>query len=126
MKKCDHHISDLHKQIANCYAFVEKAQKALTEKQRDQEMKIQQLEIKLSNKKLEDMHSRNSHRLVMISCCVDLYNQAQFKWFEEMVTTKSWNGGKWRGWRLSGNISTSTHSCNTRSTCSTKTELSLL
>ncbi|MBZ3889179.1 Growth arrest-specific protein 7 [Sciurus carolinensis] len=67
MKKCDHHISDLHKQLASCYAFVEKAQKALTEKQRDLEMKTQQMEIKLSNKKEEDMHSRSPHRLVMTS-----------------------------------------------------------
>ncbi|MBZ3878022.1 Growth arrest-specific protein 7 [Sciurus carolinensis] len=70
MKKCDHHISDLHKQLASCYAFVEKAQKALAVWQRNLEMKTQQLEIKLSNKKEEDMHSRSPHRLVMTSCSV--------------------------------------------------------
>ncbi|MBZ3869542.1 Growth arrest-specific protein 7 [Sciurus carolinensis] len=62
MKKCDQYISDLHKQLTSCYTFVEKAQKALTEKQRDLELKTQQLEIKLSNKKEENMHSRSPHR----------------------------------------------------------------
>uniref|UniRef100_A0A8C9DMM4 Growth arrest specific 7 n=1 Tax=Prolemur simus TaxID=1328070 RepID=A0A8C9DMM4_PROSS len=55
MKKCDHHIADLRKQLASRYAAVEKARKALTERQRDLEMKTQQLEIKLSNKTEEDI-----------------------------------------------------------------------
>ncbi|MBZ3880518.1 Growth arrest-specific protein 7 [Sciurus carolinensis] len=36
MKKCDHHITDLRKQLASPYASVEKS---LTERQRDLEMK---------------------------------------------------------------------------------------
>uniref|UniRef100_A0A452SQC3 F-BAR domain-containing protein n=1 Tax=Ursus americanus TaxID=9643 RepID=A0A452SQC3_URSAM len=55
MKKCDHHIADLRKQLASRYAAVEKARKALTERQRDLEVKTQQLEIKLSNKTEEDI-----------------------------------------------------------------------
>ncbi|MBZ3885683.1 Growth arrest-specific protein 7 [Sciurus carolinensis] len=55
MKKCDHHIADLRKQLASRYASVEKAWKALTERQRDLEMKTQQLEIRLSNKTEEDI-----------------------------------------------------------------------
>ncbi|XP_016093995.1 growth arrest-specific protein 7-like [Sinocyclocheilus grahami] len=50
MKKYDHHIADLRKQLVSRYAAVEK---------------------------LGDDLMR----------CVDLYNQAQSKWFEEMVTT---------------------------------------
>ncbi|MBZ3881934.1 Growth arrest-specific protein 7 [Sciurus carolinensis] len=64
MKKRDHHISDLHKQLTSCYTFMEKTQIALTEKQRDLELKTQQLEIKLSNKKEENMHSRSPHSRV--------------------------------------------------------------
>ncbi|MBZ3880180.1 Growth arrest-specific protein 7 [Sciurus carolinensis] len=45
MKKCDHHIADLRKQLASRYALVEKAWKAPAERQRDLEMKTQQLEI---------------------------------------------------------------------------------
>uniref|UniRef100_A0A8D2CPC6 F-BAR domain-containing protein n=1 Tax=Sciurus vulgaris TaxID=55149 RepID=A0A8D2CPC6_SCIVU len=55
MKKCDHHIADLRKQLVSHCASVEKARKALTERQRDLEMKTQQLEIKLSNKTEEDI-----------------------------------------------------------------------
>ncbi|MBZ3874109.1 Growth arrest-specific protein 7 [Sciurus carolinensis] len=90
MKKCDHHITDLRKQISNRYASVEKARKALTERQRDLEMKTQQLEIKLSNKTEEDIRKawRKSTQVGDdLTCCVDLHNQAQSKWFEEMVTT---------------------------------------
>ncbi|MBZ3878627.1 Growth arrest-specific protein 7 [Sciurus carolinensis] len=90
MKKCDHHIADLRKQLASCYASVEKAQKALTEQQRDLEMKIQQLEIKLSNKTEEDIKKarrKSTQAGDDLMGCVDLYNQAQSKWFEEMVTT---------------------------------------
>ncbi|KAM4838328.1 growth arrest-specific protein 7-like [Urocitellus parryii] len=83
MKKYDHHIADPHKQLASRYVSVEKAQNALTEQQRDLEMKAQQLEIKLSNKTEEDFKKarRSPHRLALTSC------QAQSKWFEEMVTT---------------------------------------
>ncbi|MBZ3891061.1 Growth arrest-specific protein 7 [Sciurus carolinensis] len=71
-RKCDHHIADLCKQLASCYALVEKARKALTEWQRDLEMKTQQLEINLSNKMEEDIKKarRNPHRLMMTSCVV--------------------------------------------------------
>uniref|UniRef100_A0A672VAS7 Growth arrest specific 7 n=1 Tax=Strigops habroptila TaxID=2489341 RepID=A0A672VAS7_STRHB len=55
MKKCDHHIADLRKQLASRYAAVEKARKALTERQKDLEMKTQQLEVKLSNKTEEEI-----------------------------------------------------------------------
>ncbi|MBZ3885775.1 Growth arrest-specific protein 7 [Sciurus carolinensis] len=84
IKKCDHHIADLRKQLANCYTSVEKAWKALTERQRNLEMKTQQLEIKLSNKTEEDIKKA---RRKSTQAGVDLYNQAQSKWFEDMVTT---------------------------------------
>ncbi|MBZ3888705.1 Growth arrest-specific protein 7 [Sciurus carolinensis] len=101
--RCDHHIADLCQQLASRYALVEKVQKSLTECKRDLEIKIQQLEIKLSNKMEEDIKKawRNSTQTGNdLKCCVYLYNQAQSKWFEEMVTTiLSWNNWKWRGWR---------------------------
>ncbi|MBZ3871057.1 Growth arrest-specific protein 7 [Sciurus carolinensis] len=56
---------------------MEKAEKALTECQRDLEIKIQQLEIKLSNKMEEDIKKawRNSTQTGNdLMCCVDLYN----------------------------------------------------
>ncbi|XP_015212183.1 growth arrest-specific protein 7 isoform X2 [Lepisosteus oculatus] len=90
MKKFDHHISDLRKQLANRYAAVEKARKALAERQKDLEMKTQQLEIKLSNKTEEDIKKarrKSTQAGDDLMRCVDLYNQAQSKWFEEMVTT---------------------------------------
>ncbi|MBZ3875061.1 Growth arrest-specific protein 7 [Sciurus carolinensis] len=90
MKKCDHHITDLHKQLTSHYALVEKAQKALTKQQRDLEMKTQQLEIKLSNKMEEDIKKswrKSTQTGDDLLCCVELNNQAQSKWFEEMVTT---------------------------------------
>ncbi|XP_004709241.2 growth arrest-specific protein 7 [Echinops telfairi] len=90
MKKCDHHIADLRKQLASRYASVEKARKSLTERQRDLEMKTQQLEIKLSNKTEEDIKKarrKSTQAGDDLMRCVDLYNQAQSKWFEEMVTT---------------------------------------
>ncbi|MBZ3884900.1 Growth arrest-specific protein 7 [Sciurus carolinensis] len=96
MKKCDHHKADLRKYITSCIAFVEKAQKALTEWQRDLEIKIQQLEIKLSNKK-EDMHGGSPPNGDDLMLCVDLYNKDQFKWFEEIVTI-TWRGSSWK-WR---------------------------
>ncbi|XP_010841494.1 PREDICTED: growth arrest-specific protein 7 [Bison bison bison] len=66
------------------------ARKALTERQRDLEMKTQQLEIKLSNKTEEDIKKarrKSTQAGDDLMRCVDLYNQAQSKWFEEMVTT---------------------------------------
>ncbi|VTJ80318.1 Hypothetical predicted protein [Marmota monax] len=90
MNKCDHHIADLRKQLASRHASVEKARKALTERQRDLEMKTQQLEIKLSNKTEEDIKKarrKSTQAGDDLMRCVDLYNQAQSKWFEEMVTT---------------------------------------
>ncbi|VTJ60353.1 Hypothetical predicted protein [Marmota monax] len=70
MKKYDHHIADPHKQLSSRYVSVEKAQNALTEWQRDLEMKAQQLEIKLSNKTEEDFKKaqRSPHRLALTSC----------------------------------------------------------
>ncbi|XP_047687835.1 growth arrest-specific protein 7 isoform X3 [Prionailurus viverrinus] len=90
MKKCEHHITDLRKQLASRHAAVEKARKALTERQRDLEIKTQQLEIKLSNKTEEDIKKarrKSTQAGDDLMRCVDLYNQAQSKWFEEMVTT---------------------------------------
>uniref|UniRef100_A0A673NFX4 Growth arrest-specific protein 7-like n=1 Tax=Sinocyclocheilus rhinocerous TaxID=307959 RepID=A0A673NFX4_9TELE len=55
MKKYDHHIADLRKQLVSRYAAVEKARKALADRQKDLEVKTQQLEIKLSNKTEEDI-----------------------------------------------------------------------
>ncbi|XP_054614462.1 growth arrest-specific protein 7-like isoform X3 [Dunckerocampus dactyliophorus] len=121
LKKYDHHIADLRKQLASRYAGVDKARKALADRQKDLEVKTQQLEIKLSNKTEEDIKKarRKSTQagnaaaaaaadddddgdgddggVCVCACpfpsgddlmrCVDLYNQTQSKWFEEMVTT---------------------------------------
>ncbi|KAM7145542.1 growth arrest-specific protein 7 isoform 7-T8 [Macrochelys suwanniensis] len=90
MKKYDHHIADLRKQLASRYTAVEKARKALTERQKDLEMKTQQLEIKLSNKTEEEIKKarrKSTQAGDDLMRCVDLYNQAQSKWFEEMVTS---------------------------------------
>nr|XP_040143637.1 growth arrest-specific protein 7-like [Ictidomys tridecemlineatus] len=124
MKKCDHHIADLRKQLASRHASVEKAQKALTEQQRDLEMKTQQLEIKLSNKTEEDIKKarrKSTQAGDDLMRCVDLYSQAQSKWFEEMVTTTL----ELERLEISGNICISTHSCSMRQTCSTKAQYSL-
>ncbi|XP_028905074.1 growth arrest-specific protein 7 isoform X1 [Ornithorhynchus anatinus] len=89
LKKCDHHIADLRKQLASRYSSVEKARKALTDRQKDLEVKTQQLEIKLSNKTEEDIKKarrKSTQAGDDLTRCVDLYNQAQSKWFEEMVT----------------------------------------
>ncbi|XP_056310123.1 growth arrest-specific protein 7a isoform X1 [Danio aesculapii] len=90
MKKYDHHIADLRKQLVSRYAAVEKARKALADRQKDLEVKTQQLEIKLSNKSEEDIKKarrKSTQAGDDLMRCVDLYNQAQSKWFEEMVTT---------------------------------------
>uniref|UniRef100_A0A8C1YDV0 Growth arrest-specific 7a n=2 Tax=Cyprinus carpio TaxID=7962 RepID=A0A8C1YDV0_CYPCA len=90
MKKYDHHIADLRKQQVSRYAAVEKARKALADRQKDLEVKTQQLEIKLSNKTEEDIKKarrKSTQAGDDLMRCVDLYNQAQSKWFEEMVTT---------------------------------------
>ncbi|KAJ8389110.1 hypothetical protein AAFF_G00123160 [Aldrovandia affinis] len=123
MKKYDHHIADLRKQLAGRYSAVEKSRRALADRQKDLEVKTQQLEIRLSNKTEEDIKKArrkspgtevtthkpsefvpttlpppsgaDSQMLLPIGAnsgddlmrCVDLYNQAQSKWFEEMVTT---------------------------------------
>ncbi|MBZ3880845.1 Collagen alpha-1(XXVIII) chain, partial [Sciurus carolinensis] len=62
----------------------------ISESKRDLEMKTQQLEIKLSNKMEEDIKKvrrKSTQTGNDLMRCVDLYNQAQAKWFEEMVTT---------------------------------------
>ncbi|XP_060795633.1 growth arrest-specific protein 7-like isoform X3 [Neoarius graeffei] len=90
MKKYDHQITDLRKQLASRYAAVEKARKALAERQKDLDVKTQQLEIKLSTKIEEDIKKarrKSTQAGDDLMRCVDLYNQAQSKWFEEMVTT---------------------------------------
>ncbi|XP_067225121.1 growth arrest-specific protein 7 isoform X2 [Chanodichthys erythropterus] len=90
MKKFDHHMSDLRKQLASRYTAVEKARKALSDRQKDLELKTQQLEIKLSSKIEEDIKKarrKSTQAGDDLTRCVDLYNQSQSKWFEEMVTS---------------------------------------
>uniref|UniRef100_A0A3P8TM45 Growth arrest specific 7 n=1 Tax=Amphiprion percula TaxID=161767 RepID=A0A3P8TM45_AMPPE len=90
MKRFDHHIADLRKQLVGRYAAVEKARKALADRQKELELKTQQLEIKLSNKIEEDIKKarrKSTQAGDDLMRCVDLYNQSQSKWFEEMVTT---------------------------------------
>ncbi|XP_036004639.1 growth arrest-specific protein 7a [Fundulus heteroclitus] len=89
LKKYDHHIADLRKQLASRFAGVEKARKALADRQKDLEVKTQQLEIKLSNKTEEDIKKarrKSTQAGDDLMRCLDLYNQTQSKWFEEMVT----------------------------------------
>uniref|UniRef100_A0A9J8BFJ7 Growth arrest specific 7 n=1 Tax=Cyprinus carpio carpio TaxID=630221 RepID=A0A9J8BFJ7_CYPCA len=90
MKKFDHHMTDLRKQLAIRSAAVEKARKALANRQKDLELKSQQLEIKLSSKTEEDIKKVRRRSTLAgddLMRCVDLYNQSQSKWFEEMVTS---------------------------------------
>uniref|UniRef100_A0A7N8X2D7 Growth arrest-specific protein 7-like n=1 Tax=Mastacembelus armatus TaxID=205130 RepID=A0A7N8X2D7_9TELE len=90
MKRFDHHIADLRKQLVGRYAAVEKARKALADRQKELDLKTQQLEIKLSNKIEEDIKKarrKSTQAGDDLMRCVDLYNQSQSKWFEEMVTT---------------------------------------
>ncbi|XP_061562383.1 growth arrest-specific protein 7-like isoform X6 [Phycodurus eques] len=90
MKRFDHHIADLRKQLVGRYASVEKARKALADRQKELELKTQQLEIKLNNKTEEDIKKarrKSTQAGDELMRCVDLYNQSQSKWFEEMVTT---------------------------------------
>ncbi|RVE59971.1 hypothetical protein OJAV_G00194220 [Oryzias javanicus] len=90
MKRLDHHISDLRKQLAGRYSAVEKARKALADRQKDLELKLQQQEMKLSSKAEEDMKKarrKSTQAGDDLMRCVDLYNQTQSKWFEEIVTT---------------------------------------
>ncbi|RVE69950.1 hypothetical protein OJAV_G00082910 [Oryzias javanicus] len=90
LKKYDHHIADLRKQLASRFASVEKARKALADRQKDLDLKTQQLEVKLSNKTEEDIKKarrKSTQAGDDLMRCVDLYNQTQSKWFEEMVTT---------------------------------------
>ncbi|PWA16069.1 hypothetical protein CCH79_00016534 [Gambusia affinis] len=90
LKKYDHHIADLRKQLASRFAGVEKARKALADRQKDLEVKTQQLEVKLSNKTEEDIKKarrKSTQAGDDLMRCLDLYNQTQSKWFEEMVTT---------------------------------------
>uniref|UniRef100_A0A3B3I985 Growth arrest-specific 7a n=1 Tax=Oryzias latipes TaxID=8090 RepID=A0A3B3I985_ORYLA len=89
LKKYDHHMADLRKQLASRFASVEKARKALADRQKDLEVKTQQLEVKLSNKTEEDIKKarrKSTQAGDDLMRCVDLYNQTQSKWFEEMVT----------------------------------------
>ncbi|XP_063078702.1 growth arrest-specific protein 7a isoform X2 [Engraulis encrasicolus] len=90
LKKYEHSIADLRKQLLSRYGGVEKARKALADRQKDLETKTQQLEIKLSNKTEEDIKKarrKSTQAGDDLMRCVDLYNQAQSKWFEEMVTS---------------------------------------
>ncbi|XP_061823128.1 growth arrest-specific protein 7-like isoform X2 [Nerophis lumbriciformis] len=70
--------------------FSSKARKALADRQKELELKTQQLELKLSNKIEEDIKKarrKSTQAGDELMRCVDLYNQSQSKWFEEMVTT---------------------------------------
>ncbi|XP_041726652.1 growth arrest-specific protein 7-like [Coregonus clupeaformis] len=90
LKKYDHHIIDLRKQLASRYAGVEKARRALADRQKDLEVKTQQLDIKHMNKHEEDIKKarrKSTQAGDDLMHNVDLYNRAQSKWFEEMVTT---------------------------------------
>uniref|UniRef100_A0A672JUU3 Growth arrest specific 7 n=1 Tax=Sinocyclocheilus grahami TaxID=75366 RepID=A0A672JUU3_SINGR len=90
MKKFDHHMADLRKQLTGRNAAVEKARKSLADRQKDLELKTQQLEIKLSSKIEEDIKKarrKSTQAGDDLMRCVDLYNQSQSKWFEEMVTS---------------------------------------
>lgn len=91
MKRLDHHISDLRKQLVGRYTAVEKARKALADRQKDLELKTQQLDIKLNSSKVEEDIKKARRKSTQagdeLMRCVDLYNQSQSKWFEEMVTT---------------------------------------
>ncbi|XP_065109622.1 growth arrest-specific protein 7-like [Paramisgurnus dabryanus] len=90
MKKVDHQMADVRKQLAGRYSAVEKARKALADRQKDLEFKTQQLEMKLSSKIEEDIKKarrKSTQAGDDLMRCVDLYNQSQSKWFEEMVTT---------------------------------------
>ncbi|XP_037134775.1 growth arrest-specific protein 7 isoform X1 [Syngnathus acus] len=90
MKRLDHHIADLRKQLVARYASVEKARKTLADRQKELELKTQQLEIKLNTKTEEDIKKarrKSTQAGDELMRCVDLYNQSQSKWFEEMVTT---------------------------------------
>uniref|UniRef100_A0A672QZN2 Growth arrest specific 7 n=2 Tax=Sinocyclocheilus grahami TaxID=75366 RepID=A0A672QZN2_SINGR len=83
-------MSDLRKQLASRSAAVEKARKALADRQKDLELKTQHLEIKLSSKIEEDIKKarrKSTQAGDDLMRCVDLYNQSQSKWFEEMVTS---------------------------------------
>ncbi|KAM8837540.1 growth arrest-specific protein 7 isoform 2-T2 [Spinachia spinachia] len=90
MKRFDHHIADIRKQLVGRYAAVEKARKALADRQKELELKTQQVEMKLSNKIEEDIKKARRKSTLAgddLIRCVDLYNQSQSKWFEEIVTT---------------------------------------
>uniref|UniRef100_A0A3Q2XBE0 Growth arrest specific 7 n=1 Tax=Hippocampus comes TaxID=109280 RepID=A0A3Q2XBE0_HIPCM len=70
--------------------FSSKARKALADRQKELELKTQQLEIKLNTKTEEDIKKarrKSTQAGDELMRCVDLYNQSQSKWFEEMVTT---------------------------------------
>ncbi|XP_078474746.1 growth arrest-specific protein 7-like isoform X2 [Lampetra fluviatilis] len=90
LKKFEHHISEHRKQLLGRLANVDKAKKVLAERQRDLEVKSQQLEIKPTNKTEEDIKKarrKSTQAGDDLMKCVDLYNQTQSKWFEEVVTT---------------------------------------
>lgn len=90
MKKFDHQMSDLRKQLSSRHAAVEKARRALADRQKDLESKTQQMEIKVNSKTEEDIKKarrKSTQAGDDLMRCVDLYNQCQSKWFEEMVTS---------------------------------------
>ncbi|KAM9425579.1 growth arrest-specific protein 7 isoform 2-T2 [Pholidichthys leucotaenia] len=90
MKRFDHHIADLRKQLVGRYAAVERARKALADRQKELELKTQQLETKLTSKTEEDIKKarrKSTQAGDELMRCVDQYNQSQSRWFEEMVTT---------------------------------------
>lgn len=90
MRKKEHHIANHRKLLTTRYSSVQKARKVLAKRQRELEMKVKHNEIKPSNKAEEEImkaRMRSTQGGDDLKKCVDLYNQAQFRWFEEMVTS---------------------------------------
>uniref|UniRef100_A0A8C4WXI4 SH3 domain-containing protein n=1 Tax=Eptatretus burgeri TaxID=7764 RepID=A0A8C4WXI4_EPTBU len=72
------------------YVVNMQARKGLVKRQRELEMREKQSELKPSNKAEVDImkaRMRSTQAGDDLMKCVDLYNQAQFRWFEEMVTS---------------------------------------
>uniref|UniRef100_UPI00359003B1 growth arrest-specific protein 7-like isoform X2 n=1 Tax=Myxine glutinosa TaxID=7769 RepID=UPI00359003B1 len=89
LKKLEHHMGEQRKQLVSSLTHVEKARKQLAERQRDLEVKSQLMETKPSGKAEEDIKKarrKSTQAGDDLLRCVDVYNQTQSHWFEEMVT----------------------------------------
>uniref|UniRef100_UPI00358EDECE growth arrest-specific protein 7-like isoform X2 n=1 Tax=Myxine glutinosa TaxID=7769 RepID=UPI00358EDECE len=90
MKKKENHVANFRKQLADRRTAVEKARKGLAKRQKELEMREKQNGLKPSNKAEVDImksRMRSTQAGDDLMKCMDLYNQAQFRWFEEMVTS---------------------------------------